>query len=287
MNTSSVSLLGDYEVESGNATLSLINITKKTFTVERGGRLIFRGDPMATTFDVTALYNLRADLTVLDPGFERLGLSSAKVPVACSLTATGSLSKMELKYNLLLPNESADIQRRMDGLLFSDDIKIREIAYLLAFGTFLPVNSSSLTGNSALWTSLASSSITNQLNNLLSNVLLKGNWSVGTNLRTKDSGFEEMDMDVNVSTRLFNDRLTVNGTVGYHTDPNQKNNFTGDFDVEYKLIPSGNILLKFYNVTNNQYFESSKTTQGVGVVYKREARTFRKLFDKFVKKGKK
>jgi hypothetical protein len=287
MNTSSISLLGDYEVESGNATLSLVNITKKTFAVERGGRLIFRGDPMATTFDVTALYNLRADLTILDPGFERLGLSSTKVPVACSLTATGSLNKMELKYNLLLPNESEDIQRRMDGLLFSDDIKIREIAYLLAFGTFLPVNSSSLTGNSALWTALASSSITNHLNNLLSPVLLKGNWSVGTNLRTKDSGFEEMDMDVNVSTHLFNDRLTVNGTVGYHNDPNQKNNFTGDFDVEYKLIPSGNMLLKFYNVTNNQYFESSKTTQGVGVVYKREARTFKKLFDKFGKKSNK
>jgi hypothetical protein len=191
---------------------------------------------------------------------------------------------MELKYNILLPNEQEDMQRKIDGLLYTDDLKIKEIAYLLALGTFLPVNSSSLSaGGGNIWTSLASSSITSQLNNLLSSVLSE-NWSIGTDLHTGDAGFENMDMDVNVSTRLFNNRLTINGTVGYHNDPNQMNNFTGDFDVEYKLVPSGNILLKIYNATNNQYYEQARTTQGVGIVYKREARTLRRLFDKIRRK---
>jgi hypothetical protein len=285
LNQSALSLWGDYEIESGKASLSLVNITRKTFAVEKGGKLTFHGDPMATTFDVTALYNLSADLASLDPSFAGIGLSSTMVPVTCSLTADGSIDKMELKYNILLPNQTKEVQKKMEGLLYTDELKIQEVAYLLAFGTFLSpdLNNTQSAGNSIL-TSLASSSITNQLNHLLSGVL-SDNWSIGTNLRTADASFNDLDMDVNISTRLLNNRLTVNSTLGYHNTPNETNNFTGDFDIEYKLLPSGILLLKFFNTTNNQYYEKAKTTQGIGIVYKREAKTFQSLFGRFIKKN--
>jgi len=272
-------LLGNYVIDDGKCTLSLMNITRRTFLIQKGGKLNFQGDPMNTTFDLTAIYNLRAYLTSLDPSFASLATAS-KIPVNCLLTANGKLEDMQLKYRIELPNQTDEIQRKLDGLLYSDDIKIREIAYLLAFGSFMPYNSNLInTGNSAILTSLASSSITSQLNNLLSGVL-SDNWSIGTDLHSNDSNFSEVDMDVNISTRMFNDRLTLNGTVGYHNSMNQINNFTGDFDLEYKLTPRGNVLLQFYNVTNNQYYDKSRSplTQGVGIVYKREARTFRQLF---------
>jgi hypothetical protein len=284
MNTSNINLSGDYTIEKGQATLSLANITKKTFTVQQGGKLVFKGDPLATTFDVTALYNLRADLKTLDQSFESVNLANTKVPVTCSLTAIGNIDKMELKYDIKLPDEQEEIQRKVNGLLYTDDLKIKEIAYLLTFGTFMPVNSNiSSGGNNSIWTSLASSSFTSQLNNLLSSVLNE-NWYINTNLHTGNNGSGSVDMDVNVSTHLFDDRLTINGTLNYRSDPNQLNNFTGDFDMEYKLIPSGNVVLKVFNATNNQYYETAPTTQGLGIVYKRNARTFRKLFDKFRKK---
>jgi hypothetical protein len=213
-----------------------------------------------------------------------MGLASTKIPVSCSLTATGNIDKMTLKYDILLPNEQEELKRKVNGLIYTDDLKIKEIAYLLAFGSFMPVNmDNTQPANNSIWTSLASSSITSQLNNLLSNVLNE-NWSIGTNLHTKNTGFNTVDMDVNISTRLFNNRLMVNSTLGYHNDPSQTENITGDFDLEYKLNQSGNIVLKAYNATNNQYYEKAKTTQGIGVVYKREARTFKQLFDKFKKK---
>jgi hypothetical protein len=283
LKQSDMSLYGGYEIASGKATLSLKNVTKKTFTVQEGGKLTFKGDPLATAFDLTALYNLRTDLTTLDPSLQDIGLS-AKVPVTCSLTAVGNMDKMELKYDILLPNEPDDVQRKVKSLLYTDDLKIKEIAYLLALGSFMPLTSNdSKPSGDSFWTSLASSSITNQLNNLLSGVLNE-NWSIGTDLRTSDTGFSDVDMDVNISTQLFNNRLTVNSTLGYHNDPSQTDNFTGDFDIEYKLIPSGNVLLKVYNETNNQYYEKAKTTQGIGIVYKREAKTFKRLFDKFRRK---
>jgi hypothetical protein len=284
MSHSTINLSGDYVIASGKATLSLVNITRKTFTVQEGGKLTFQGNPMATTFNLTALYGLRADLSSLDPTFRNMGLTSTKIPVNCSLTAEGSIDKMTLKYDILLPNEQEEIKRKISGLLYTDDLKIKEIAYLLAFGAFMPVNADNTQpSDNSIWTSLASSSITNQLNNLLSNVLNE-NWSIGTNLHTRNNNFNTVDMDVNISTRLFNDRLTLNSTLGYRNDPAQTENFTGDFDLEYKLNPSGNIVLKAYNATNNQYYEKAKMTQGIGVVYKREARTFIRLFEKFKKK---
>jgi len=273
---------GNYTINDGRCTLSVINITRRTFTVQPGGKLIFQGDPMKTTFDLTAMYSLRAYLTSLDPSFASIATES-KIPVNCVLTAGGNLDNMQLKYRIELPNQTDEIQRRLDGLIYTDEIKIKQIAYLLAFGAFTPVNANLTNSTSAsIWTSLASSSITSQLNNLLSGVL-RENWTIGTDLHSNDANFSDVDMDVNISTRLFNDRLTFNSTLGYHNNTTQTNNFTGDFNLEYKLTPRGNVLLQFYNVTNNQYYDKSKAplTQGVGIVYKREGRTFRQLFRSF------
>ena len=276
LTSSALSLLGDYEINSGNTTISLANITKKTFSVQQGGQLIFHGDPMATTFSLTALYNLRADLRTLDPSFGNIGIVNTKAPVSCSLTATGNIERMALEYDILLPAESDDIQRKVDGLLYTDDMKVKQIAYLLAFGTFMPASSDSPDlGNPYLLNSLAALT-SGGLNKLLAGVL-NDKWSIGTDI----TGFNEVA--INVSGSLFDDRLTVNGSVGYHNRTGLMNNFTGDFNMEYKLISSGNLVLKAYNATNNQYYEQAPTTQGVGVVYKRKARTFRNLFDKFKK----
>ena len=272
-------LLGNYVINDGKCTLSLKNITKKTFQIQPGGKLNFQGDPTNTTFDLTAIYSLRAYLTSLDPSFTTIA-GASKIPVNCLLTASGKIDNMQLKYQIALPNQSDEIQRKLDGLIYSDEIRIKEIAYLLAFGSFLPANSNSMNmGNTSIWTSLASASITTQLNHLLSGVL-SDNWTIGTDLHSNDSNFSNVDMDVNISTRMFNDRLTINGILGYHNNTDQINNFTGDFNLEYKLTPRGNVLLQFYNVTNNQYYDKSKSplTQGVGIVYKREGRTFRQLF---------
>lgn len=277
LGSSEMNLAGDFTLESGKATLSLMNITKKTFTVEPGSKLAFRGDPLDTSFEVTALYTVRTDLATLDKGFSDL-TSRTRVPVVVAITASGSMNDLKLEYDVRVPSQSEDIQRRLAGLLYTDNIKIQQIAYLLATGSFMPPDSQK-TDQGNLLTSVGSSALSTALNSALAGIL-RDNWSVGTELRAGDS-FNDMDVDVIISTQLFNDRLTVNGTIGYTNDPNQfNNNLTGDFDAEYKLIPSGNIVLKAYNKTNTKYWETSPYTQGIGVVYKRNAKTFRKLFDR-------
>ncbi|MDR0427625.1 MAG: translocation/assembly module TamB [Dysgonamonadaceae bacterium] len=280
LGSSNMNLSGDFTLETGKATLSLLNLAKKTFTVKPGSKLVFRGDPLATTFNITALYTVRADATTLDPVFEDL-LARPRIPVVISIAANGNMENMNLKYDIQIPNQSEEIQRRFAGLLYTDDFKIRQIAYLLATGSFMPPNSNN-PGKTNLLSSVGSSALSSALNSALAGVL-KDNWTIGTELKAGEDGFSDMDVDVNVSTQLFDNRLTINGTIGYSNDQGMSNNnLTGDFDAEYKLIPSGNIVLKAYNKTNSRYFETAPYTQGIGVVYKRNARTFRKLFDKLL-----
>ncbi|MDR1369090.1 MAG: translocation/assembly module TamB domain-containing protein [Dysgonamonadaceae bacterium] len=283
MNSSKMSLLGVYTIKEGNCTLSLKNITKKSFSIKEGGTLSFRGDPMSTTFSATAVYSTRVDLTTLDKNFGNI-VATTKIPANATLSVSGDLNKMNLKYDIEFPGEREEIKRKADGLMYSDDVKIREFAYLLAFNTFFQVNSSqSRNMGTDLWTSLASSTITSQLNNLLSGVLSE-NWSIGTELHANNGNMSDVEMDVNVSTRLFDDRMTVSSNIGYKNTSssatNGNDNFTGDFDIQFKLTKSGNVILKAYDITNNQYFERAKRTQGVGIMYRKEARTFKKLFQK-------
>ncbi len=279
LSNSGMSLLGNYIVKNGQCALSFRNIAKRVFSVREGGTLTFKGDPMATAFDITAVYSTRADLASLDKNFEDVMITT-KIPVNATLTVTGNLNKMNLGYDFEFPSEKDEVKRKVDGLMYTDDIKIKEIAYLLAFNSFYPINSTqSRNTGTDLWTSLASSTLTSQLNNLLAGVLNE-NWSIGTELHANDNSLSDMEMDVNVSTRLFDDRVTLNSNIGYRNTPTtgSNNNFTGDFDMQLKLTRTGDFVLKVYNVTNNQYYERARTTQGAGVVYKKESRTFRDLF---------
>ena len=58
-----------------------------------------------------------------------------------------------------------------------------------------------------------------------------------------------------------------------------------DFDLQWLLTPSGNVILKAYSKTNDRYFtKSSLTTQGVGIGLKRDFNTWRDVFRVFIPK---
>ena len=76
-----------------------------------------------------------------------------------------------------------------------------------------------------------------------------------------------------LSSQLLDNRLLFNGSFGYRNNTyQQKNDFVGEFDLEYKLTPSGEIRLKAYNHANDmyKYLNGALTTQGVGVMFKKD-----------------
>ncbi len=278
---SKMNLLGEYKISEGKATVSLKNITKREFTIQPGGVVRFKGDPTATEFDVTAVYKLRADLSTLDPTVFATGseVSRKRVNTECHISVSGSMEKITVGYAILFPDEDESVQRKADALMPTDEIKVKEIAYLLVGGAFYPVaNTEPTSPGNNIWTSLASSAATSLLNSILNGVL-SDNWTIGTDLYSDDGDASNMAVDVNISTNLFNNRLTVSSNIGYKsssTNDASNTNFTGDFDVQYKI--TNNVILKMYNVTNDQLYDQGQTTQGVGVLYRRESKRFWDLF---------
>ena len=53
----------------------------------------------------------------------------------------------------------------------------------------------------------------------------------------------------------------------------------GDFEAEWLLTRSGDVRLKAYNETNDHYYtKTNLTTQGVGVMYKKDFNKWNELF---------
>jgi hypothetical protein len=131
--------------------------------------------------------------------------------------------------------------------------------------------------------SVASSTISSQLSSMLGKI--SENWSIAPNFRSDRGDFSDLEVDLALSSSLLNNRLRFNGNFGYRDKSLNTNQFIGDFDLEYLLNRSGSWRLKAYNRYNDQnyYLRSATTTQGVGIMFRRD---FDKLFN-FLKRKKK
>ena len=93
------------------------------------------------------------------------------------------------------------------------------------------------------------------------------------------------------STQFLNDRLLVNGNFGYREnavptiDEQAGNSGIIDFDIEYKLNPSGKFRLKAFNRSDNSYFRQNAngTTQGVGLIYREDFDTYSEWLKRYWK----
>ena len=175
------------------------------------------------------------------------------------------------------------------SVINSEEDMNQQVLYLLAVGRFYAPannNASQETAESRSQTSLAmqsllSGTISQQINNVLSNFVKSSNWNFGANISTGDEGWNNAEYEGLLSGRLMNNRLLINGEFGYRDNVNDANesNFIGDFDIRYLLFPSGNLAVRVYNQTNDRYFtRNSLNTQGLGIIMKRDFNSLGELF---------
>lgn len=270
-----------FTVNNGYVKIKVSEIPSKKFTIQPGAYVEFNGDPMKLRFDATASYELSADLATLSSSFANMGLGSTRQPVRCDAHASGLLSDMNLTYDIILPKADDNVKQNFSSIITTDDIRIREFAYLIGLGMFYAPDEQT---QGDMLTSLASSSLSAALNNALSSVL-GDKISIGTGFSSSQEDLSDMEMNVSVSTKLFNDRLLLSTNLGYQkqaTDAEDESSFLGDFDAEYLLGKKKVVRIKAYNHTNNDFYRTSSNTQGVGVVFVKESKTFRGILP-FVK----
>ncbi|MDE6525356.1 MAG: translocation/assembly module TamB domain-containing protein, partial [Paramuribaculum sp.] len=159
--------------------------------------------------------------------------------------------------------------RKVRSIVSTEDMMNRQIIYLLALNRFYtPDYMNATKGNE--FVSVASSTISSQLSSILGQ--LSDNWSIAPNIRSDRGDFSDVEVDLALSSNLLNNRLLLNGNFGYRDKAMNSNTFIGDFDIEYLLNRTGTLRLRAYNRYNdrNYYLRSALTTQGVGVVFKRD-----------------
>lgn len=193
------------------------------------------------------------------------------------MNISGTPQTPHIDFDLDLPTVSNEAEQMVRTVINSEEEMNQQVVYLLSIGRFYMQdnNNSSNQENQQNQTSLAmqsllSGTISQQINSLLGNLVKNNNWTFGANISTGDEGFNNAEYEGLLSGRLLNNRLIINGQFGYRDNANATTSFIGDFDVNYLLLPNGNISLKVYNQTNDRYFtKSSLNTQGIGLIMKR------------------
>ncbi len=101
---------------------------------------------------------------------------------------------------------------------------------------------------------------------------LTDKFTLAPSFRSDKGDFSDIEVDVALSSRLLDNRLLINGNFGYRDRSTSQTTFVGDFDIEYLLSKSGNLRLKAYNHFNDQnyYLRQALTTQGIGVIYRKD-----------------
>ena len=279
-NKGAFRMYGTYTVDHGTYRLSLQDVIRKDFQFERGSSLTFGGQPMKGDLRLKAVYTVPSvSLNDLAVGSN---FSNSNVRVNCIMNITGQAEQPQISFDFDIPNVNEDEKQMVRSLIATEEERNLQVIYLLGIGRFYThdLNSGQGQTTSAV-NSLLSSTLTGQLNDLLTNAIggAAGNWNFGTSLSTGSTGWNSVDVEGMLSGRLLNNRLLINGTFGYRDTPVANTNFIGDFDVQWLLTPSGNVRLKAYSETNDRYFtKSALTTQGIGIQLRKDFNSFGDLF---------
>ena len=261
---------GTYTLDDGKYNFTLQDIILKDFIIEPGSSIAFNGDPYAAQLNLTAKFQTKANLTDLDESFiDDKELNRTAVPVNALMAVKGDMRQPEISFDLDFPTLTEDPKRKIRSIINTEEMMNRQIIYLLALGRFYTPDYMNATRGNEL-VSVASSTISSQLSNILGQ--LSDNWNIAPNFRSDRGDFSDVEFDVALSSRLLDNRLLLNGNLGYRDKSLNNNSFIGDFDIEYLLNRSGSLRLKAYNRYNDQnyYLKSALTTQGVGLVFKRD-----------------
>ncbi len=278
-----IDLSGNFNVTQGEYLFTLQNVINKRFTIEPGGSIVWTGNPYNAVIDLSAVYRLKASLRELFTGTLRPIDYTQRIPVECKILLTEDLLSPAINFDIVFPTVEDRLRDEMQQHFSTQEELNKQMLSLLVLGQFYTpeyMRGTYEAGNPNLIGNTASDLFSNQLSNWLSQI--NRNVDIGINYRPGNQLTND-EIELALSTQIFNDRVTINGNIGNNTNPNGVNNseIVGDFDVIIKLTPNGKLQLKAYNRSNNNLiYETAPYTQGLGFSYKEEYNTLDELWQK-------
>ncbi len=275
-------IFGLFTVYKGDYLFTLQNLVNKRFLLDKGSTIRWYGDPYNAEMNMAAVYKINKvpvyDLMV-DPEYR-----DVRTDVYCNLIMKGGLTNPIIQFDLDVPNAKEPIPSNINNL--TQDELNKQILSLLIMNRFRPLPGlESSVSSGAILSTNAMEMLTNQLSNWLSQ--LSDDFDIGLNYTQGDAGTSD-EVEVALSTQLFNNRVSFNTNVGVggvsetsQSEQNSANKIVGDVEIEVKLNKKGSLKAKVFNETNKRSeFANDQTlyTQGVGILYRKEFNTFGELF---------
>ncbi len=264
-----IEIVGAYEILKGEYNLTLAEIYELKFGVKPESKLTWRGDPYDADLNISAFYPIRRvrlyDL-VLDEFAKQVFY-----PVECLIDITQSVENPNVKFGVEIGGFGDKYNSRLRTLPESDLNK--QFLSLLILGKFqaLPGIEKPISESTDL---NVAQILTGQIGSVMSAVT--DVVDVGLNYK-KDKMSDSEEIELDFSTELFNNRVTINGNVAKGDYRNAAGEVVGDFDAEVKLNPQGSVRLKLYNKSNRDVsYETAPYTQGLGVFFRNEFNVFRR-----------
>jgi len=282
-------MFGNYTIEEGDYLFTLQNVINKKFEIERGGTILWSGAPYNANIEMEAIYNLRTQLSNLFPE-DSTDYYRRRIPVECQIYLSDNLMNTNIRFDINLPSADEEINTRVQSTINTQEKLNKQFLSLLVLNSFMPSQQQGAesylaeSGTSGLGSVTTSELLSNQLSHWLSQI--SDEWDIGVNYRPGDE-ISRDQVEVALSTQLLNDRVSINGNLGYGGQTTgqtteQTTNLVGDFRVDVKLTKNGKLRLKAFNETNDRIlYENAPYTQGVGIFYREEFNSFSELFNRF------
>lgn len=285
-NRGKFDMTGEYVINNGVYMFTLENFITKKFDIKKGSTINWSGSPYQAEIDITAVYKQRASVSPLFPYETTNDDIKRRLPVECKLYMKETLLTPNITFGIDLPTTDEMTRAKIKSILTDETELNRQVFSLLLLKSFVtPLQYSQGGGNiagsalAANGTEMLSNRLSGWLNNLTKEV------DIGVNYRPGDQVSND-ELDVALSKQLLNNRLTVDGNIGYNS--NQTNNSSGligDVNLEYKLTDDGRYRVKGFNRGNDNTQTATSGgpfTQGVGVFYREEFEAFDDIFKRYM-----
>ena len=301
-----INFTGSYELEQGTYGLTF-NFLKRKFDIVKGSKIVWEGEPTDANVDITAKYTANTaplDLVKNQLGDDAVGATRntylTKIPFDVLLKMSGKLMQPKISFDIVLPEDKnlavsndilSTVKTKLEMMRNDEAEMNKQVFALLLLNRFIgddPFRSSSSTSASTIVKQSVSKLMTEELNRLAAD-LIKGvelNFDMEStdDYSTGEKG-SRTNLNVGLSKRLLNDRLTV--TVGSnfelegHQNSNQQaSNIAGDVNLSYRLTEDGRYMLRGYR--KNQYqgvIDGYVVETGLGFTITMDYNRFREIFE--------
>ncbi len=275
-------MFGDLNILGGEYLFTLENVINKRFYIASGGSIKWKGDPYNANIDLTTYYPIRTGIYSLINHIDPSEVYKQKVPVHLQLLLKNNLMSPEISFNIDLPQADENTKNLVKNALISEQELNRQVFALLILNSFVPpdqiaFNTLSSQGIGTTSTELLS----NQLSNWLSQI--SKDFDIGVKYRPGGEVTND-EVELMFSTQFFNDRIKVEGNLGFGGQQLQGNTqqqqFLGDVNIEYRITSDGRISAKTFNRSNpiDIITQNTPYTQGVGIFYRRDFNKFSDLW---------